>query len=222
MGEYYLTNSNKLSKPNDWLNNINFSQSKYERFKFNIENSSLLIIDMQNFFLNKKSHAYLPSSSVIIPNINSLISIYREFNQPIIFTYHAYDKKDDPGLMKKWWNDIITKTNPFSKIHNSINISNNDIIIRKTNYSAFIETDLDKILKKLKITRLVITGVMTHLCCESTAREAFMRNYEVFFVIDATATNTEDLHISSLKTLSDGFSIPITTEALLKEVKPNG
>jgi len=66
---------------------------------------------------------------------------------------------------------------------------------------------------------VVITGVMTHLCCESTARDAFMRDLEVFFVIDATATDQEDLHMGSLRALADGFAIMVTTKEVLGWMK---
>jgi len=62
---------------------------------------------------------------------------------------------------------------------------------------------------------VLITGVMTHLCCETTAREAFVRDFKVFFAIDGTATKSDDLHVASLKTLTDGFAIPVTTEEVL-------
>ena len=62
---------------------------------------------------------------------------------------------------------------------------------------------------------------MTHLCCETTARDAFMRDYDVYFIVDATATETESLHISSLRTLTDGFTIPMKTSEILKEFNPD-
>ncbi len=70
-----------------------------------------------------------------------------------------------------------------------------------------------------KIDILVITGIMTHLCCETTARDAFMRDYEIYFVIDSTASYNETLHVSSLMTLTNGFAIPVKTDTILKEVQ---
>jgi len=65
----------------------------------------------------------------------------------------------------------------------------------------------------------ICSSIMTHLCCESTARDAFMRDYEVYFVIDATASYNETLHVSSLITLTNGFAIPVKTDTILKEVQ---
>lgn len=98
-------------------------------------------------------------------------------------------------------------------------LEKNDITLQKSRYSAFIGTNLNQILKNMKIDTLVITGIMTHLCCESTARDAFMRDYEVYFVIDATASYNETLHVSSLITLTNGFAIPVITDTILKEVQ---
>jgi bifunctional isochorismate lyase/aryl carrier protein len=69
------------------------------------------------------------------------------------------------------------------------------------------------------ISSIVITGVMTHLCCESTARDAFMKDLDVFLVVDGTASKTEDLHISSIKTLTDGFAMPVTTSEVVRWLK---
>ena len=58
---------------------------------------------------------------------------------------------------------------------------------------------------------------MTHLCCETTARDAFMRGYQVFFLMDATATYTEALHFGSLRSITHGFGICTTTERIMSK-----
>ena len=68
-----------------------------------------------------------------------------------------------------------------------------------------------------KIEQILITGVLTHLCCETTARDAFMRNFEVFFLVDATASYNEDLHLGSLRAISHGFGICLSTEEIINE-----
>ncbi|MCP4152595.1 MAG: isochorismatase family protein, partial [bacterium] len=72
------------------------------------------------------------------------------------------------------------------------------------------------------ITRVIITGVMTHLCCETTARSAFVRNFEVYFTIDATATYNREFHKSTLLNLSHGFASPVLTSDILNLMKING
>lgn len=219
MNECYLTKQNISAKTDEWLTNLSIPPSRKKHFTFIPENSALLIIDMQEFFLNEESHAFVPSARTIVPNVNSLVEEYRRQEYPIIFTFHALESDEKPGMMGRWWGDVLRVTNSLSRIHSSLNWEENDITLRKSRYSAFIGTNLDQILKDNKVNTLVITGIMTHLCCESTAREAFMRDYEVYFVVDATATDTEALHVSSLRTLTDGFVIPVKTNMIIEGVK---
>jgi isochorismate hydrolase len=121
--------------------------------------------------------------------------------------------------MERWWRDVLYEDDQLSEISPALTPEPGEHVLRKSRYSAFIGTDLEGRLRSLDIERILITGVMTHLCCETTARDAFMRDFDVFIVIDGTASKSEDLHTASLRTLADGFAIPVTTEEVLKWVK---
>jgi len=213
------SNQKYSSKIEEWIETLDIRKSRINNIIFKPKNSALLVIDMQEFFLDKKSHAFIPTVDKIIPKINLLINEYKKKKYPVIFTYHAYETDEDPGVMQRWWGDVLRLDNPLSKISKQINYDKSDITIQKNRYSAFIGTDLLQILKKQKIKQILVTGVMTHLCCETTARDAFMKDFEVFFTIDATATSSESLHISSLNTLSDGFAMPVRSDEILQEVR---
>jgi len=186
---------------------------------FKSQTSALIVIDMQQYFCNPSSHAYFKDSTTIIPNIHQLITIYRQQSLPVIFTRYALLRTELPGAMGRWWNDVLYDDNDMSNIIDALHPLPHERVIRKTQYSAFFETDLDQMLKKLQVTNILITGVLTHLCCETTARDAFMRNYDVFFAIDATASDKQDLHDASLRTLSDGFTTLVTTNEVLAWIK---
>ena len=87
--------------------------------------------------------------------------------------------------------------------------------MEKSQYDAFYKTSLEERLKDFGANQLVVTGVLTHLCCESTARSAFIRGFEIFFVVDATASYNKQYHLSSLRNLSHGFVTPVLSEELL-------
>jgi nicotinamidase-related amidase len=91
--------------------------------------------------------------------------------------------------------------------------------IPKKRYSAFFGTDLDKVLRSRGIRDLIISGVMTNLCCETTARDAFMKDYRVFFLIDGTATRRSELHLATLKNLGFGFAYLLTCDELIQKLK---
>jgi len=71
----------------------------------------------------------------------------------------------------------------------------------------------------MKIEDLVISGVMTNMCCESTTRDAYYRDFRVHFLADATGTVTEAMHRASLLNLSFGFARVTTTEQIISELQ---
>lgn len=216
--EKYLTEKNKKEKIKKWRNELDKYSKKNSAFSFNLQNSALLVIDAQEYFINKNSHAYIPSSKAVISSVRELISLYEKNNLPIVFTRHAYLKKENPGIMKKWWKDVIYNDDKLSEIKNEL-MTKNAKVFRKTRYSAFEKTGLEKYLKEKSIKRILISGFMTNLCCDTTARGAFMKDFETYFLIDGTAAYNEELHSASLKTLSQGFVVPVTTEQIIDEFK---
>ena len=182
---------------------------------FSTRGTALLVIDMQRFFTDPRSHASFPAAEGIIEDIQHLAAGFRSRGLPVLFTRHALLNDEPTGMMGSWWGDVLREGDPFSVIDDRLEPWPGERIIRKTRYSAFVGTNLDELLKELDVNRLIITGVMTHLCCESTTRDAFMRDHEVIFVIDATATDDEELHIGSLRALADGFAIMATTREVM-------
>ena len=180
------------------------------------DDAALLVVDMQRYFLQKSSHAYLPEAEEIVENVQRLIGRCRDSSVPVTFTRHAHKPGENPGPMSRWWADTIQDGTELSRIDERFAPLHSEKVFRKTAYSAFVGTNLERWLRTRKISQVIITGVMTHLCCESTARDAFMKGFDVFFVVDGTASSTRDLHLSSVKTLTDGFAIPVTTKEVLR------
>jgi len=174
------------------------------RFGFVPSRSALLVLDMQSYFLDDSSHAYVPSARAIIPRVATLITAFAALKLPIIFTRHI-NTAENAQLMSRWWRETITGDNPLSQIVPEVDQSKGKVI-EKCQYDAFFKTIIDEFLHARDVRQVVISGVMTHLCCESTARSAFMRGYEVFFLVDGTATYNESFHQASLTNLSHGFA----------------
>ncbi len=188
---------------------------------FTSKSSALLVIDMQEYFCNPDSHAYFKQASRIVPNIKKLITAYRRGLLPVFFTRYALLRTEQQGSMGRWWNGVLYDDEAMASLIGSLHPLPNEPVLRKTQYSAFFETNLDSLLKNQQVTSLVITGVLTHLCCETTARDAFMRGYDVFFVTDATASDLKKFHTASLTTLSDGFATLTTTKELCTWIRKN-
>jgi len=183
-------------------------------FPPNPERTALLIMDMQDFFFNVKSHAFIPSASAIINRIIRIKERCRELNMPVIYTRHL-NSAEDAGQMGRWWSDILTRENEMSRIIDGLYEPGN-LIVEKSQYNAFFKTDLEGILRGNNISQIIISGVMTHLCCETTAREAYVRDFDVYFGIDFTATYNREFHRSTLVNLSHGFAVPVLAGELMK------
>ena len=178
------------------------------------DKSALLVLDMQKYFLEPESHAYIPSAHAILPNMKNLIAAFTKNHWPVIFTRHV-NTPQDAGTMARWWHDLIRLDNPISEITPKLD-TRNHTVLQKSQYDAFYQTDLDTLLKQKDIQQVLITGVMTHLCCETTARSAFMRSFDVFFIVDGTATYNEAFHRASLLNLAHGFATLSSTNQLLE------
>jgi len=106
--------------------------SRHKGFYIKKQSAALLVVDMQNYFLDPDSHAFIPSAKAIIPNIKLLINTCLQFEIPVIFTQHI-NNAQNAGMMNLWWNDFITEKNPLSKINKEVYIPDS-LIIKKTQY----------------------------------------------------------------------------------------
>ncbi len=172
--------------------------------RFDAQRSVLLVLDMQAYFLQPESHAYIPSAPVILPGLRQLVDAYAAGRLPVIFTRHL-NTPQNAACMASWWSDILTEENHLSMLAPELEPAAGDVLF-KTQYDAFHGTRLEVLLHSMRVEQLVICGVMTHLCCETTARSAFVRGFEVFFTLDGTATYTEAHHRATLLNLSHGFA----------------
>jgi isochorismate hydrolase len=192
-------------------------QSQKRVSSFQPMRSALLVLDMQAYFLDTASHAYIPSAEAILDGIVLLIKEYFSHGIPIFFTQHI-NTASNARLMSTWWKDLITFQNPLHKIIPQID-SSMGTLIQKSQYDAFYRTQLDEQLQASGVTQVVLCGVMTHLCCETTARTAFMHGYEVFFPVDGTATYNLAYHRASLLTLAHGFANLVFVKDILTAIR---
>jgi isochorismate hydrolase len=210
VGEDYVTTGSMARKVRLWKRQI----AGYERHPYDIapESTAMLVIDMQSYFTSAESHSYLPASQAISPNIRRLVAGFGARKRQVIYTRHI-DQRGRQGVMGVWWNSPIYESDPASRLDPRMDVRGCKVM-RKNRYSAFAGTPLERTLRRRRIRTVAIAGVMTHLCCETTARDAFMRDLQVVFLMDATATQDEALHLSTLRNLADGFAEVMTCKEL--------
>jgi isochorismate hydrolase len=215
MKEVYFNQAQITSQARQFLDPVSHLL-RHRKIEIDKKHTALLVLDMQNYFLDPGSHAFVPSAPAIIGNINRLQECMSSLGLPVFHTYHT-NTVDNAGSMKTWWRQLIKPGTADAQIIPEIAFPGAHVI-EKNQYDAFCGTSLKKTLKQAGMTQLVVTGVMTHLCCETTARAAFMQGFKVYFTIDGTATTNRQFHQASILNLSHGFAIPVLTHQIVEQL----
>lgn len=218
MKETYLSKNNHKEKIDAWMQILGRERARHPEFAYTPESSLLLVIDMQRYFIEDTAHAFIPVGKFILGKINDLVEAYYRRNLPVVFTRYCVEREDDKDIMYRWWGGVLLCDDPIASLREELDTARGKVIC-KPGYSSFYKTNLGEIMARNGIERLLVTGVMTHLCCETTAREAFQRGYEVYFVIDGTGTYNEEIHTATLFNLAHGFAIPVTTQEVLGKIE---
>ncbi len=172
------------------------------------DRTALLVIDPQAHFRGMLEP--------VLPNLLSVVNRFRENARPIVFTRHRHKDPDvDGGVMAEWWGDLLIDGSPEAELIPELRPAKEDLLIEKCRYSAFLNTSLEDDLHARGVENLVIGGVMTNLCCETTARDAFMRDFRVYFLLDGTGTCHDELHLATLCNLAYGFAYLVTCDEIL-------
>jgi len=213
----YVTADSLKEKTQTWLKQI--APFNTHEMHLDITASALIVVDMQEFFLNPASPTFTCGGEAIIPNVQRLLAAFRKKNRPVIFTRHVHHPSGmDAGIMGWWWEGMCHEGTPESEVHHALAPLDGEKQILKHRYSAFYDTDLETILRCQGVKDLVVSGIMTNMCCESTARDAYYRDYRVFFPADGTGSVIEEMHTGSLFNLAFGFAHINTTDDILTDL----
>lgn len=215
--EPYVTVESLPARARAWLERIR----PYNRHPMRLcrSASALLVVDMQRFFLEAGSPTFTCGGPAVLPTVERLVEAFRGAGRPVIFTRHVHHPADlDSGLMGWWWEGKCLEGSRESELQPPLAPLPHEKVVFKHRYSAFYNTDLETVLRCLKVEDLVICGVMTNLCCESTARDAYFRDYRVFIPADGTGSINEEMHLASLMSLAFGFAYVTTGELLAGEL----
>jgi len=189
-----------------------------------LNNPVLLVLDMQNEFLEEDGQLPVWGGQAVIPNILKLITLFRKENLPIIYTQHfclePYEHKDSLAVMRYISNPqtFLQENSQGAAIYKDLLPQQNEQIIKKYRYSAFYNTQLETLLRIKKVTDVIITGVATNICCETTAHDAFFRGFNVYFPVDATGGTDETSHFASIKNIYFSYGTIVKTEQIQKSL----
>ena len=151
---------------------------------------ALLVIDVQREYFDEDGPAFVEHARDIVGNVTRLISAFRTQGLPIVFVRHGHRADgSDAGRMGDFSTpgeeDSFVEGTPRAELIPELHVEPHDVIVIKRRYSAFLGTDLEAVLHTSRTRAVVICGLMTSYCCETTARDAHGRDYEVLFAADA-------------------------------------
>ena len=174
--------------------------------------TALIVIDLQNaFMLPGVAHNLCETAQHIVPNVNRLAETLRQAGGTVVWIRtthsetslrewsHYYDALSTPAAIQRRINALTPGTIGHD-FWTDLAIAPADLIVDKARYSAFIQgsSSLERQLRARGVDTVLITGCVTNVCCESTARDAMMLNFKTIMVSDGNAAANDQEHANSL------------------------
>lgn len=182
--------------------------------------TAVLVIDMQRDFLDQGAPIATPGGLDLIPRINRLIARARVFGMPVIFTQemHRADKSDF-GIELEFEPPHCLEGTPGMDLARELDVAPSDYrIVNKRRYDAFLGTDLETLLRNLRIENLLVTGVCTDICVTSTVQHARNLDFRCFIIRDCVAGTSVERHEAALLCLSHVFGYVVTLADVEKDL----
>ena len=202
------------------------------REKVDPGHSALLIVDVQNDFCAEGGGMHregrdLALAQAMVPRLAALIEQARAAGVPLIWIRNVYNNAPNFYLSEVWLEQALRRRRgayvefamcerdgwggDFYQVHPNPD----EAVVVKHRYGAFECTDLDLVLRSRGIRTVIMTGVATNVCVETTARQAFLRDYYVVFTSDCTATYSQAEHDGALANIDNFFGQVAASEEIV-------
>jgi nicotinamidase-related amidase len=194
-----------------------------EPWPFEKERAALLVIDMQSDFVDEGAIMEVVMARHRIPAMRQVIDVCRAAGVPVIYTQHVLSDRFDISPLETAYQPRLNASgmregSAGTQIVTELAPLPGDIVIKKHRYDAFHNTQLETVLRNIRgagqVDTVIIIGTVTSICCESTARSAFMRDYKVAFISDANGGIDEASHSATLSIIGKVFGRVMTTAEL--------
>lgn len=188
--------------------------------------TALINVDMQRCFVEASPLAS-PDGLVVLERINLLAAACRKAGVLIVHT-RGWMRADGSNLgvmgelVPPFIVALYTEGSDTAELHQGLEVAPGDVILDKPRYGAFHATDLELILRSRGIDTIIVSGIATNICCETTAREAAQRDFRVIFLSDGTATkemggvSAADLQSATCASLGMVFAKIANTDEVIR------
>jgi nicotinamidase-related amidase len=202
-------------------------------FQIEIENSALIVVDMQNDFVRPDAPLAVPDALNTINSIKEVKHFFNKAGRPVIFTRFIAGPKE--SLLWTWSPEIrepinccklgfvrhyedIQSERECVGIIDELEVSSGDYIVDKYWYGAFFRTNIQDILASTGTTSVVVAGTVTQICVEETARQAFHHGYRTTVLSDCVSSFDSAMHAATLKNLNMKFGVVMDSKDYLELV----
>jgi nicotinamidase-related amidase len=193
------------------------------------ERTALINVDLQNCFVQGYPIS-APEGLAVMDRINRLAVVCRAAGILVIHTSHVLRPDgSNTGVLGEMAppvkEGIINKGAESAALHTGLVVDARDILLDKPRFGAFHGTDLELILRSRGIATIIISGIATNVCCETTAREAMVRDFHVLFLSDGTTTfgmgnaSAAELQKATLATLGSLFAQVLTVDEMVQKIR---
>jgi nicotinamidase-related amidase len=181
----------------------------------NMGKTAVVVVDMMRDFtdleLGKTAN---PKSAAMVPVVKDFVDRARGKNTIIIWVMESH-RAGKPDWELRHVRDHCTAGTIGAELDPLLQPQDEDYIVFKRRYSAFVGTDLDLVLRDNHVHTICIVGTKTNVCVRATAQDAFMRNYQVIVPRDCVATDRQHLHEANLEDIDRYLGKVVTAEEAL-------
>jgi len=192
------------------------------------ERTALVNVDMQNCFVEGSPFS-APGGLLVLERINRIAAACRAAGILVIHARQVLRPDgSDTGVLGEIApvvkQGIINRDSESAALHKRLVRDSRDLFLEKPRFGAFYGTDLELILRSRGIDSIIVTGIATNVCCETTAREATVRDFRVFFLSDGTATfaiggiSAAELQRATCATLGLLFAQVLTVDGMIAKI----
>ncbi len=196
--------------------------------------TALVVVDMQNaFMLPGVAHALCPMAERIVPNINRLAAAVRETGGTVVWIITTFDEQSIQDWSTLYGmcgpersarrRNALTEGSKGHELWHALEARPEDLTVSKRRYSAFLPgaSDLADVLRGRGLDTVLITGTVTNVCCESSARDAMQLNFKTVMVTDGNAALTDEEHNWSLINFYNALGDIMSTDMVIGCLRRN-
>lgn len=205
---------------------------RYVSERIDLRRTAFVVVDLQKYYTQPGFMAECPAARDTFPAVNALAQTVRAANGHVVWVKTSADGADD------YWHHYhrrmlnsqasarrlreLASDGPGYAFPSELDVQEGDVQVVKRCYSAFApgSSDLDQVLRARNVDTVMIGGTLTNACCETTARDAMMRNYTTIMVEDTLSALSEQEHVNTLHNWLLHFGDVFSVEEIISRTRP--